>query len=507
MGNRRARKQARTQLRYGIGQRKISPNLASVRKELLDRGLKNPDAWISVFGLKVPEKPVIIKSLPRQQQIPTAYMLEQVPEWYRDKVVSWCEKGLIKPEHIETATRAISSMGENATEDVARMIGSGEIKYNQVECIAETLGHTEKGSARVAFNLLRDKRIAPEMMEGVSRRLDFLNERWMGKEVTDEKAKELLEDAIDHARADYNHNKRVDEEDNRIKMKNAEEFSKKMEADRIARGVKEPVRHVLYEKTLPVAILGMDKAKTGMAVKALRSALKLMGDELAESKSGGIKVPARGTMTKKEIIKNAIETKTYVPELEELLAKDELSYAEINEAIRGIRAQAELASKGAGFGAKITASGLNPEVEAALVVVPTEHEIKTVKGKRGIHMKDSLAYLRFYPKGDALVVGNLQSQVSNVGLPAAVRKRYEKSPEVLLSSLEDYAKKRGYKRILITPANWQLERWKDWRASALTIDPIYTALPKKHGFALKEEELEIEKGHKSKLWWEKKIRE
>ena len=94
------RKKARMRIRYELGQRKKHPELAKVREELRERGIKNPDAWISTFGLKVPPRSPILDAVSPQKRIPLAYGLQKMSEKERTTMAQWIREGWIKSGEI-----------------------------------------------------------------------------------------------------------------------------------------------------------------------------------------------------------------------------------------------------------------------------------------------------------------------------------------------------------------------------------------------------------------------
>ncbi|MBI5036724.1 hypothetical protein HZC09_05265 [Candidatus Micrarchaeota archaeon] len=115
------------------------------------------------------------------------------------------------------------------------------------------------------------------------------------------------------------------------------------------------------------------------------------------------------------------------------------------------------------------------------------------------HVPNALAYARFVPQGDKLVVFELQSDLGALGLPYNVRKPFKDWHKILLWKMKEYAKEKGFKEVWVTTGDWQRRKWKELHPS--TILETYGNAPLDMGFTLvKTPETKIE-GVKSNLFW------
>jgi hypothetical protein len=510
---------------------KITPEEGkAARFSLWDR----PDAAVNAIGLA---KEGVIK---KEHIDDVARAIAQRPE-ETERTLALVKEGIIRPQDIIGVSFSLKKYPEQ-TEKAIELARQGAVKPEHIALTAEAIERRPRTFDK-ALELVRQGFMEPSRIQ----QLSFIV--WENPKVID-KAAEMVkkglikkEHAVEFALVLEENPQVADKvkdllERGVIRPGSAlhvssliasypEVFEKAMDA--VKRGAMKP-EHVVdallafeqkpealaewmpeqFRESLPVPVFGRDSKKLETATKALRSALKSMGEERVKTKAGYVTVPKSDTITKKEIINEAIKTKTYVKELEKILP-EKATYAELNGILGDLRRQSELMREGVEFGAEIKKAPVFQKGGITIAAYPTEHEIKTVEAKTktgskpgvGGHVEGAIGYVRFHKMGDAIAIENMQSDIHEAHLPSALRKRYGTWADVLMSSVEKYAKEHGFKRIIMTTADDQMLGWTD--LSPLTAHSLYSELPKKKGFALKEGQKSIGAFPMLFKWWEKKV--
>jgi hypothetical protein len=106
---------------------------------------------------------------------------------------------------------------------------------------------------------------------------------------------------------------------------------------------------------------------------------------------------------------------------------------------------------------------------------------------RYAHFENSFAYIRFYLRGDDVVVSEIQSELYRKIKDPALRSRYEHWSRILLLAFEDYIEKkyiapRGGGRIVIAGEDYQQRRWKENKLDPGLGRIIYRDLPALLGY-------------------------
>jgi len=122
-------------------------------------------------------------------------------------------------------------------------------------------------------------------------------------------------------------------------------------------------------------------------------------------------------------------------------------------------------------------------------------------------LENTLAYIRFVPYGDTMLVYNIQTGLFSIKLPARLRARYNYWQRHTMLAVEDYAFKAGFGQIYYTPASYHLGRWS--MEGGVGIHPrtafrIYSLEPYKMGYSLTETPPYEVDWHEESLFWHKK---
>ncbi|GEM_PF-4351982 len=225
-----------------------------------------------------------------------------------------------------------------------------------------------------------------------------------------------------------------------------------------------------------------------------------------KTKDGTFLIPKRNMISKDELLKVARQKGAYVPELERLI-KEEMSYADIYDLIQKLHAmkQSRLPT------GSIVRLAVGPAIEEEkylrkiITLAMFPKNLEGISWDRAIDFPDTLGYVKLYPIGKTLYVINIQSSIfsPHVKVRPSLKKRLKKWAEVLLDAVEEYAKRNGYERVAITPANFQVRRWES--INPRVAHELYTELPMKKGYSLKQLGRKDICGVDESIFWVKKI--
>ncbi|MBI5635915.1 hypothetical protein HY993_03050 [Candidatus Micrarchaeota archaeon] len=146
------------------------------------------------------------------------------------------------------------------------------------------------------------------------------------------------------------------------------------------------------------------------------------------------------------------------------------------------------------------------EGSITLAVYPPKTDLDKLAAqgrKLGGHVEDAIGFARFHIQGKKLIVSNLQTDIGDANLSTSQHDKYKDWHKMLLLGLNEYAARNGAREIWITPAEYQMRRWRG--LSAKTAFEAYAKTPSEMNFSLKQTEpMEVE-GTKTQLFWVRKV--
>ena len=239
------------------------------------------------------------------------------------------------------------------------------------------------------------------------------------------------------------------------------------------------------EKLVEEEQILLNRKDIDKAIQALRDAISAMGEKRIQTPSGSLLVPEREVITRDEVLKIARKNKNYVKGLESIIP-EKLEYAGAYKIIQKLYASKESrmptgALVKTAVGAPLESDDFYKKVKTLVLYPKTSSGLEWWPSL----MPGSIGYAKVYPVGKTLIVYNIQSEVfspksmSN----AKIRKKLKEWKHVLMDAVEEYARRHGFERVAVTPARFQIKRW---RFSPDVMHEIYTELPYSRGYKLKE---------------------
>ncbi|MBI1973890.1 hypothetical protein HYS54_03670, partial [Candidatus Micrarchaeota archaeon] len=187
-----------------------------------------------------------------------------------------------------------------------------------------------------------------------------------------------------------------------------------------------------------------------------------------------------------------------IPTLREIVGHE----ADIARAIEGIATH----RIGEPFKANVVVAG--PRDRFYISLNPTPEEVRGMlgRGRKKLpvwrFVKPMIGSVMLEPAGDALMVREIQTGMFERNLPSKLKRRYNKWPEIMMEQVEDYARRHGFTRIVMPTALAIYSHHGGM--SPFTSHQLYTELPKRAGFSLKERAPDFS-AMPHHMFWERKV--